>query len=91
MRKFFAMEADGAIPKGTAKQWADETPNIKKLPERVKKAMDMSFAKIALGLKKLPPVPKALVEQKESMIAASMGLKGMSPIAARVAKNPRLS
>jgi len=36
-KKFFAMEERGEIPKGTAKRWAEETPNIKKLPEKVKK------------------------------------------------------
>jgi hypothetical protein len=37
MRKFFAMEKRGEIAKGTAKEWADKTKNIKKLPERVGK------------------------------------------------------
>jgi len=37
MRKFFAMEERGEIPKGTAQRWADETPSTKKLPERKKK------------------------------------------------------
>lgn len=32
MRKFFAMEKRGEIPKGTAKKWTHETPSIKKLP-----------------------------------------------------------
>lgn len=36
MRKFYSMERDGELPKGTAQRWADETPNIKSLPERVK-------------------------------------------------------
>jgi hypothetical protein len=34
-RKFFAMEARGELPKGTARQWAHHTPDIKALPERV--------------------------------------------------------
>ena len=33
MRKFFAMEAKGQLPKGEAKKWVHETPNIKRLPE----------------------------------------------------------
>lgn len=38
---FFAKEARGELPKGTAKRWAEETPNIKKLPYRVvSKAVD---------------------------------------------------
>lgn len=37
MRLFFAKEKRGELPEGTAKQWARETPNIKKLPDRKKK------------------------------------------------------
>jgi hypothetical protein len=33
-RFMFAAEERGEIPKGTAKRWADHTPNIKKLPEK---------------------------------------------------------
>lgn len=35
-RLFFAKEARGELPKGTAKEWAHKTKNIKKLPEHVK-------------------------------------------------------
>jgi hypothetical protein len=31
-RLFFAKEARGELPKGTALKWAHETPNIKHLP-----------------------------------------------------------
>ena len=34
MKKFFAMESRGELPKGTAKEWAHHTPNISKLPEK---------------------------------------------------------
>jgi len=37
-RKFFAMEAEGKLPKGTAIAWAHETKDIKALPEHVKKS-----------------------------------------------------
>ncbi len=37
MKKFFAMEARGEIPKGTSRKWADETPNMKALPKKVSK------------------------------------------------------
>jgi len=37
MRKFFAMEKRGEIPKGKAREWAHETSNIKALPETVRK------------------------------------------------------
>lgn len=35
-RAFFAMESRGELPKGTAKEWAHATKDIKKLPEHVK-------------------------------------------------------
>lgn len=34
-RWMFAAESRGELPKGTAKDWAHHTPNIKKLPERI--------------------------------------------------------
>jgi len=37
MRAFFAKESRGELPKGTAEHWAHETPNLKHLPEKVKK------------------------------------------------------
>jgi len=39
---FFAKEERGELPKGTAIEWAHETPNIKKLPEHVKKSSSNS-------------------------------------------------
>lgn len=36
LRRFFAMEARGELPKGTAKRWLKETPNVSELPARVK-------------------------------------------------------
>ena len=36
-RKFFAMEARGELPEGTALEWAHETSSIKRLPQHVKK------------------------------------------------------
>lgn len=37
LKKMFVLEAEGKLPKGKAEQMAHETPNIKKLPLRVKK------------------------------------------------------
>ena len=37
MKKFFAMEKRGEIPPETAKRWAEETPDNKKLPKKKKK------------------------------------------------------
>jgi len=90
MRAFFAKEERGELPKGTAKRWADHTPNIKDLPEHAKKAMLESFTKIARGLKKLPPVPKAILEQREAQEAAAQHRKGMSPAAKRVALSAKI-
>lgn len=35
-RFMFAAEKRGDIPKGTAEDWAHETPDMKRLPERKK-------------------------------------------------------
>ena len=35
-RLFFAKEARGELPRGTARRWAHETKNLKKLPQRKK-------------------------------------------------------
>ena len=35
--KLFALEERGELKKGVAKEFADSTPNIKKLPEHVQK------------------------------------------------------
>jgi len=37
MKLFFAKEARGELPKGTAEHWARETKDIKHLPPRVRK------------------------------------------------------
>jgi len=36
MKKFYAMEKRGELPRGTAERWAKETPDIKKLPKRIR-------------------------------------------------------
>jgi hypothetical protein len=43
-RFMFAAEDRGEVPKGTAKRWADETKDIKGLPERKKKAALLRLA-----------------------------------------------
>ncbi len=35
LRKLAELEAQGKVKPGTAKEWADATPNLSKLPERV--------------------------------------------------------
>lgn len=39
-RWMFAAEDRGELPKGTARRWAHETPNMKKLPEKVSDKKD---------------------------------------------------
>lgn len=45
----FAAEARGELPKGTAREWAHATPDIKKLPERVRKKKRKQGQKEALA------------------------------------------
>ena len=56
VRAFFAKEERGELPKGTAKEWAHKTPDIKKLPEHVKKSSaqiaDEVLAKLGANLAK---------------------------------------
>jgi len=73
-----------------AKRWAKHTPKGKHLPEYVKKAMLESFIKIAKKLKKLPPVPMAILEQQEAQMIMDEKRKGLSPAAARAGKTVRL-
>jgi len=51
MRKFFAMEKRGEIPKGTAERWAKHTKNIKRLPAKVKKKKGRRYIAIHKGKK----------------------------------------
>lgn len=37
LRELFYLESKGKLKKGTAKKWAHETPNLKRLPEYVSK------------------------------------------------------
>jgi hypothetical protein len=37
VRAFFAKERAGELPKGTARRWAEHTPDIKALPEHAEK------------------------------------------------------
>lgn len=51
MRKFFSLERQGKLKKGTAEKWAHETPNIKSLPMRLKKksTVKKKMSKYATG------------------------------------------
>ena len=70
-------------PNWNCKEWTNKTRNIKKLPERVKKAMDISFTKIAKELfnpTKSPPVPARIVQQKMIRESKEDKMKGMTPV-----------
>ena len=47
---FFAKEAKGELPKGTAEKWASET-DFSKLPEKVKAPTTKRFSKLRKYLK----------------------------------------
>ena len=86
MRAFFAKERKGDLPKGTAARWADETPDIKKLPERVKTSsfnITDHFVKIAKSLsdpQKSPPIPAEIMQQDMIATAKEEKMKGMTPV-----------
>lgn len=44
-RKIFQLEKEGKLPKGTAQKWAEETPNIKRLPEHIEEKSTRRIAK----------------------------------------------
>jgi hypothetical protein len=84
-RWMFAAEDRGEVPKGTADRWAKHTKNIKKLPERIKKAnMDYvkNFYKIAKKLLNSKENPLIKPEEKiklEIDLAKQKKFKGLSP------------
>ena len=66
-----------------AEEFAKETKDFKNLPERVKKAMDESFSKIAKELfnpVKSPPVPARVTQQQAIQSAKETKTQGMSPV-----------
>ena len=70
-------------PDWNCKEWAGKTKSIKKLPERVKKAMFESFTKIAKELfnpKTSPPIPARVIQQQSIQSAKQDKTKGMSPV-----------
>lgn len=58
-RFMFAAESRNEIPKGTARRWAHETPNIEKLPERKKKEKNAMNVKTARALGRLHALDQA--------------------------------
>lgn len=71
-RKFFAMEADGELPKGKAREWAHETSkDYSDLPTRVKQA---GYWDMLVKLGAVDPTLKAHVER----VARRMGFSSPS-------------
>ena len=86
MRKFYAMEASGEMPKGTAKKWSKETKNKKGLPEHVKEAIQRDpflFSKLAYELfnpSHSPPRSETEIMSEDIQSAKEERTKGMSPV-----------
>lgn len=52
MQKFVELEKQGKLKPGTTKTWAEETPNIHKLPEKVAKfSAKIKYAKTVKVIK----------------------------------------
>ena len=86
MRAFFAKEKRGEMPKGTAKRWLKETPDIGSLPERIKEAMIMlydPFTKIAKRLfdpQSNPPISAEVAQRDMIANVKDEKMQGMSPV-----------
>jgi len=81
MRMFYAKEAKGELPEGTAKTWVEHTKNLKNLPEHVKKASD-AFSKIANQLFKpeeAPPIKPEVIQTQQIQETENMKRQGMTP------------
>ncbi len=53
MEKIFAMEGRGELPKGTSEKWVHKTPNIGKLPKKVRGSGVFSNADLQRGYKRI--------------------------------------
>lgn len=59
-RWMFAAESRGEVPKGTAREWAHKTKDIKKLPEHVKKTASSIATEVLSKLSSGAPVPVSM-------------------------------
>jgi hypothetical protein len=92
MRAFFAMEKRGELPKGTAQRWAEETSDIKRLPEKAggkmagksaKKTLAETAAKAYENVKeKTPPGEGGRFKALTKAIAARGGVENPAAVAA---------
>ena len=73
-RWMFWAESQDKLPKGTAKRWADHTPEIKSLPEKA--AQDMSTVQLALAAaEQLPQVDPQLQRAIKTAVAVCGAVK----------------
>lgn len=95
MRKFFALEAKGELPKGKAREWAHHTESIKDLPEKAAMNAERIDAFKVGMLKSMADngvMPSSLFErlqkQADGMLdigkSAISGLAGAVPTAAKI-------
>lgn len=82
MRKFFAMEAKGELPKGTAREWAHHTPDTKALPEHVEKKAGLNIK--GLGERVRARLGKILPEAMTKTPARTAATVGAGATAAGV-------
>jgi hypothetical protein len=73
MKKFFVMEREGELPKGTAEEWAHHTKDLKSLPEHVSEKK--GFAMTVLSTLAAAAADRTLVEKlaEDSGFAARAG------------------
>lgn len=84
MRMMFAKEKAGEVPQGTAQRWADETPDIKNLPEHKKQAEWVgAFIKMAIHLmdkREARMVPSAITLRDTTNATKQQKQQGMDGI-----------
>lgn len=83
MRKFFAMEDRGELPEGKAEEWADETPDLRGLPERKKKRTKKAMLlKMAHDIGMLHAIEESGLAKTASLEGALLGLiRRTAPVA----------
>lgn len=100
MRYFFAAERRGELPKGTARRWAHETPNLKSLPERVSKKKKKGFTDRATltpeQQEQLKKYRRAYIRAKVifplvSLVFATFGFADIPDISKRMNIDPNLA
>lgn len=87
MRKFFVLERQGKISKGTLKEYLDATPNKKALPERLeKKSFVVGFEKVANAPFTIPKLHLPVAPAKAVVSPVS---KAIAPAASQIKSVPK--